>query len=105
MSDNLIRDKILELKGLAEKSTIDISREIRQLELKLQSPPPVPENEAWRRVELARHPERPTTLQYAQMMFDDFLELHGDRTFGDDPAMVGGIAILKGMPVTFFGHQ
>jgi acetyl-CoA carboxylase carboxyl transferase subunit alpha len=105
MSDNLIRDKILELKGLAEKSTIDISREIRQLELKLQSPPPVPENEAWRRVELARHPERPTTLQYAQMIFDDFLELHGDRTFGDDPAMVGGIAILKGMPVTFFGHQ
>ncbi len=47
------------------------------------------ENEAWRRVELARHPERPTTLQYAEKIFDDFIELHGDRTFGDDPALVG----------------
>jgi acetyl-CoA carboxylase carboxyl transferase subunit alpha len=108
MSEDSLRDKLLELKGLAEKANVDVSRELAALELKLQLPPspaPAPENEAWRRVELARHPERPTTLQYAQMIFDDFLELHGDRNFGDDPAMVGGIALLNGMPVTFFGTQ
>jgi acetyl-CoA carboxylase carboxyl transferase subunit alpha len=116
MSDqNPIHDKILELKGLAEKSNIDISAEIAALETKLGAAPAaapvVPpvvklaEDEAWRRVELARHPERPTTLQYAEMIFDDFIELHGDRTYGDDPAMVGGIAILNGVPVTFFGQQ
>ena len=107
MSEGTLRDKLLELKGLAEQSNVDVSRELAALELKLQLPPvpPVPENEAWRRVELARHPERPTTLQYAQLIFDDFLELHGDRNYGDDPAMVGGIALLNGLPVTFFGTQ
>ena len=107
MSQDAIRDKLLELKGLAEQSNVDVSRELAALELKLQLPPapPTPENEAWRRVELARHPERPTTLQYAELMFDDFLELHGDRNYGDDPAMVGGIALLNGQPVTFFGTQ
>ena len=107
MSEDALRDKLLELKGLAEQSHVDVSREIAALELKLQLPPvpPTPENEAWRRVELARHPERPTTLQYAELIFDDFMELHGDRNYGDDPAMVGGIALLNGMPVTFFGTQ
>jgi len=99
-----LRDKLQELKGMAAQSNVDISREIAELERKLGAPP-APVNEAWRRVELARHPDRPTTLQYAQMIFDDFLELHGDRTYGDDPAMVGGIGILKGQPVTFFGQQ
>jgi len=107
MSGDSLRDKLLELKGLAEQSNVDVSRELAALELKLQLPlvPPAPENEAWRRVELARHPERPTTLQYAELIFDDFLELHGDRNYGDDPAMVGGIALLNGLPVTFFGTQ
>ena len=107
MSEDTLRDKLLELKGLAEQSNVDVSRELAALELKLQLPPvpPAPENEAWRRVELARHPERPTTLQYAELIFDDFLELHGDRNYGDDPAMVGGIALLNGLPVTFFGTQ
>ncbi len=108
MSDGFVREKIQELKSIAEKSGVDISREIAALESKLEGrprPAPAPTNEAWRRVELARHPERPTTLHYAQAIFDDFVELHGDRTFGDDPAMVGGIGLLNGMPVTFFGHQ
>ncbi|MCX7040345.1 MAG: acetyl-CoA carboxylase carboxyltransferase subunit alpha [Spirochaetes bacterium] len=104
MSDNPIRQKLAELKGLARTARIDLSREIEELEKKLEASL-MPENEAWRRVELARHPERPTTLDYAHAMFDDFLELHGDRTFADDPAMVGGIALLGGRPVTFFGHQ
>ena len=109
MSENTLRDKIAELKGLAEKQNVDISKELAELEQKLRAPrpaatPPV-ENEAWQRVELARHPERPTTLQYAERIFDDFVELHGDRAYGDDSALVGGIALLNGMPVTFFGHQ
>ena len=104
MSENPLRDKIAELKSLAEKVDIDISRELAELEMKVRAPRPV-ENGAWRRVELARHPERPTTLQYAEKIFDDFIELHGDRNFGDDLAMVGGIGILNGMPVTFFGQQ
>ena len=103
-----VRTKIQELRNLAEKSNIDISRELAELETKFRPTTPAPApvvNEAWRRVELARHPDRPTTLQYAETIFDDFIELHGDRTFGDDPALVGGIALLNGMPVTFFGHQ
>jgi acetyl-CoA carboxylase carboxyl transferase subunit alpha len=116
MSENPLREKIAELKGLAEKQNIDISRELAELEQKLkgaggspatgagQGPRPA-ENGAWKRVELARHPERPTTLQYAERIFDEFIELHGDRNYGDDPALVGGIAILNGQPVTFFGHQ
>jgi acetyl-CoA carboxylase carboxyl transferase subunit alpha len=104
MSDTPAREKLLELKGLAEKAHIDISRELAELEQKFKGAP-VADNPAWRRVELARHPERPTTLQYASMIFDDFIELHGDRAHGDDPALVGGIALLNGMPVTFFGHQ
>ncbi len=105
MSENPLRDMLAELKGLAEKANVDISRELADLEMKMPATPSAPENGAWRRVELARHPERPTTLQYAEKIFDDFTELHGDRTFGDDMALVGGIALLNGMPVTFFGHQ
>jgi acetyl-CoA carboxylase carboxyl transferase subunit alpha len=104
MSDNPIRQKLAELKELARSARIDLAREIGELEQKLEQSL-TPENEAWRRVELARHAERPTTLDYARALFDDFMELHGDRTFADDPAMVGGIGLLAGRPVTFLGHQ
>ena len=60
---------------------------------------------AWERVEISRSKERPTTLSYVQQVFDDFLELHGDRAFGDDGAIVGGIATFHGMPVTVIGQQ
>src|ERR1700682_5248745 len=60
---------------------------------------------AWERVELARHPQRPYTLDYLQMAFSDFLELHGDRLFGDDAAVVGGLAVLEGRTVMVVGHQ
>src|SRR6266704_6789101 len=60
---------------------------------------------AWERVELARHPQRPYTLDYLQMAFSDFLELHGDRLFGDDTAIVGGLAVLEGRTVMVIGHQ
>jgi acetyl-CoA carboxylase carboxyl transferase subunit alpha len=63
------------------------------------------ETDAWRRVLLARHPERPYTLDFIDMLLSDFTELHGDRRFGDDPAMVGGLARFEGQSVMVVGHQ
>ena len=60
---------------------------------------------AWERVEISRSKERPTTLSYVQQVFDDFLELHGDRAFWDDGAVIGGIAMFGGQPVTVIGQQ
>lgn len=60
---------------------------------------------AWDRVMLARKPERPKALDYIKYIFDDFMELHGDRGFGDDKAIIGGIARLEGNPVTVIGEQ
>ena len=60
---------------------------------------------AWDRVCLARLSSRPTTLDYIELIFEDFIELHGDRVFGDDKAIVGGIAKFNGIPVTIIGHQ
>ncbi|MCV0404313.1 MAG: acetyl-CoA carboxylase carboxyltransferase subunit alpha [Chloroflexi bacterium] len=69
--------------------------------------PPAPEavEEAWSRVQLARHPQRPRTLDLIGVIFEGFFELHGDRTFGDDAAIVGGPATLDGVPVMVIGHQ
>ena len=61
--------------------------------------------DAWSRVLLARHPQRPYTLDYIQMLFTDFMGLHGDRRFADDPALVGGLARFEGRPVMVVGHQ
>ncbi len=61
--------------------------------------------EAWRRVQLARHPQRPRTLDLVPVVFDGFFELHGDRAYGDDQAIVGGPAMLDGAQVMVIGHQ
>ena len=69
-------------------------------------PPTAAEAEAaWTRVQLARHPQRPRTLDLVRRIFSDFTELHGDRAFRDDPAIVGGPALLDGRPVMVIGHQ
>ena len=60
---------------------------------------------AWQRTQLSRHPQRPYTLDYVRMLFQDFAELHGDRAFGDDPAIVAGLARFHGRPVAVIGHQ
>jgi acetyl-CoA carboxylase carboxyl transferase subunit alpha len=60
---------------------------------------------AWQRTQLARHPKRPHTLDFCRLLFDDFLELHGDRLYGDDPAIVGGLARFDGKGVVVVGHQ
>jgi acetyl-CoA carboxylase carboxyl transferase subunit alpha len=59
----------------------------------------------WQKVQIARYAGRPTTLFYIRSIFTDFLELHGDRLYGDDPAIIGGIAKLEGRPVTVIGHE
>lgn len=59
----------------------------------------------WQKALVARHPQRPYTLDYVQHLFTDFTELHGDRRFGDDPAIVGGFAFFRGLPVVVIGHQ
>ena len=60
---------------------------------------------AYSRVREARNPHRPGIMDYAEALFDDFMELHGDRLYRDDPAVVGGIARFHGIPVTVIGHR
>jgi len=102
-----LRNKIAELREFTKNSEVDLSEEIDKLEARLEKlERDVYENMApWDRVQVARHANRPTTLDYIQLLFTDFLELHGDRVFGDDTALVGGIAKYKGIPVTVVGHQ
>jgi acetyl-CoA carboxylase carboxyl transferase subunit alpha len=73
---------------------------------KPESPAPAtPSASAWDRVKIARHPDRPHTLDYIQRLCTDFVELHGDRLFGDDAAIIGGLAFFDGQPVMVIGHQ
>lgn len=102
-----LRSKITELKDFTSNAEVDLSKEINQLEqrfTKLEKE--IYHNlKPWDRVQIARHPERPTTLDYVHEIFNDFIELHGDRNFGDDAAIVGGIASFEGTPITIIGHQ
>ncbi|MGE8206334.1 acetyl-CoA carboxylase carboxyl transferase subunit alpha [Heyndrickxia sp. NPDC080065] len=102
-----LQKKIAELKEFTKNSDVDLSAEIEKLESrfkKLESD--IYENmKPWDRVQIARHPSRPTTLDYIPLLFTDFFELHGDRCFGDDGAIVSGIAKYKGLPVTIIGQQ
>ncbi|MFF2531662.1 acetyl-CoA carboxylase carboxyl transferase subunit alpha [Brevibacillus sp. NPDC058079] len=102
-----LQDKIKELRRFTEEKGIDFSDEIQRLEQKSKElAVQIYGNlTPWQRVQLARHPERPTTLDYIQLLFTDFIEVHGDRLFGDDHSIVGGIAKLDGRPVTIIGHQ
>lgn len=102
-----LKEKIAELKKFTKDSEIDLTKEIKTLEDRLAdleddiygnlSP--------WNRVQMARHPERPTTLDYVEEIFTDFIEFYGDRVYGDDEAIVTGIAYFKDEPVTVIGHQ
>jgi acetyl-CoA carboxylase carboxyl transferase subunit alpha len=102
-----LRGKIDELRKFGQEKKIDFTDEISRLEERYKQL----EEELYtqltteHRMQIARHPQRPTTLDYIQHMFTDFIELHGDRLFGDDLAIVGGLAKLNGVPVTVIGHQ
>ncbi|MEW6698371.1 MAG: acetyl-CoA carboxylase carboxyltransferase subunit alpha [Bacillota bacterium] len=98
--------KIEELKRFTKEKGIDFSDEIVLLEKKSRDmKESIYSNlNPWQKVQIARHAARPNTLDYCKALFTDFLELHGDRVYGDDPAVLGGIARYKGMPVTVIGH-
>ena len=96
------------LKETHEKNkNLDISKELSQLELKTEKLlHEIYDNlNAWQISQVSRHPQRPYTLDYIEKLFEDFEELHGDRAFADDPAIVGGFASFEGMPVMVIGHQ
>lgn len=102
-----LEKKIAELKAYSSAANVEMQAEIRRLEqkaVKLRKQI-YSRLTRWQRVQLARHPQRPYTLDYIEHMTTDFIELHGDRAFADDPALVGGIAKLDGKPVVIFGQQ
>lgn len=102
-----LQAKITELKSYTEDADVDLSEEIEKLELRLHElREDVYSNlQPWDRVQIARHPERPTTYDYIDALIEDFIELHGDRNYGDDAAIVGGLGKLNGNPITIIGHQ
>jgi acetyl-CoA carboxylase carboxyl transferase subunit alpha len=99
--------KIEELKGFTAHKDINISGEIKRLEDKLDHiKRDIYDNMTpWQRVQIARHPKRPYTLDYINMIMTDFIEIHGDRHFADDRAMVGGFAKVDGESVLVVGQQ
>ena len=99
--------KIEELRGFSAHKDIDISGEITRLEEKLAHiKKDVYDNlTPWQRVQIARHPKRPYTLDYIEIMMTDFFEIHGDRHFADDRAMICGFANLNGEKIIVIGHQ
>lgn len=102
-----LESKIEELRFVQDDSAVDISQEIGRLEKKSQTlAKDIYSNlNAWQIAQVARHPQRPYTLDYLELLFTDFIELHGDRAYSDDRAIVGGMARFDGKPVMVIGHQ
>jgi acetyl-CoA carboxylase carboxyl transferase subunit alpha len=108
-----LEKRISDLRDLAGRNRddpmegLELSREIQALEMKLEklSREVYSRLSRWQRVQLARHPRRPCSLDYVSLMATDFVELHGDRSYADDKAMVGGFARLDGKPVLLVGQQ
>ncbi|MBE9535786.1 MAG: acetyl-CoA carboxylase carboxyl transferase subunit alpha [Proteobacteria bacterium] len=98
--------RIEELTGLA-RDNISVKPELEKLKKKADKlrKDIFTNMSSLQRTQLSRHPDRPYTLDYLELVFDDFIELHGDRNFRDDPAIVGGLAMLDGEPVVVIGHQ
>jgi acetyl-CoA carboxylase carboxyl transferase subunit alpha len=103
MNPDLLTTKVRELKKLMAASGINVQEELEQIETKIRAGSRA--ETTWKRVELARHPDRPYALDYITRIFDSFIELHGDRCFGDDPALIGGLGFLAGRPVTILANQ
>src|SRR5438094_5401952 len=102
-----LQAKIDELRYVHEDSAVDISDEIGRLQKKSQqlTKDIYSKLTSWQIAQVARHPQRPYTLDYINGLFADFRELHGDRSYGDDPAIVGGLARFNGQPCMVIGHQ
>jgi acetyl-CoA carboxylase carboxyl transferase subunit alpha len=99
--------RIDELRFVQDDSAVDISEEIGRLQKKSQALTKdiYSKLSPWQVAQVARHPQRPYTLDYVGALFSDFEELHGDRSFADDPSIVGGLARFNGQPVMVIGHQ
>ena len=100
-------EQLEKIKQVGEEGDIDVSQNIKELENKIKS-----ETKAiysnltgWQKVQLSRHPERPYTLFYIEHICKKFVELHGDRYYKDDKAIVGGIGKINGQTVVILGHQ
>ncbi len=102
-----LEQKIEELKKFTAREDIDLSSEIKKLETRLEKiKKDIFENlTPWQRVQIARHPKRPYTLDYINMLMTDFIEIHGDRHYADDRAMVCGFAKFNNIKVAVIGHQ
>lgn len=102
-----IEKKIAELREFSATENLEIDHEIERLEAKARKMRAdiYSKLTRWQRVQLARHPDRPYTLDYVERIVDDFVELHGDRAFADDPAIVAGLGKIDGKPVAIIGHQ
>lgn len=100
-------DELSEMQEKDEGKKIDLTSEIEQLKLKTEAllKETYADLTPWQTSLVARHPHRPYMLDYVNMIFTDFHELHGDRAFADDPSIVGGLARLAGQPVVVIGHQ
>ncbi|MCK4689892.1 MAG: acetyl-CoA carboxylase carboxyltransferase subunit alpha [Candidatus Marinimicrobia bacterium] len=99
--------KIEEMREISAADGIDLSQEIEKLEEKLnKSIEKIHSNlNRWQRVQLARHPNRPYTMDYIERITSDFIELHGDRYFADDKAIIAGLATIEGRKIVLIGHQ
>ena len=102
-----LEKKISELKHLSSDGNLNLQSEVKKLEARLAhvKKETYAQLTPWQRVQIARHPKRPYTLDYIRLIFTDFFELHGDRTFADDKALVGGFAKFDGQPLVVIGHQ
>ncbi len=102
-----LQTQIEKVNQVAEKTKVDMGATVRELEKKLeQTKVEVYQNlTGWQKVQMSRHPDRPQTFDYIEMICDDFVELHGDRTVRDDKAIIGGFASIGGQSVMVIGHQ
>jgi acetyl-CoA carboxylase carboxyl transferase subunit alpha len=102
-----LEKQIDEIKRFSQEKKIDMTAQIGAMEEKAAALRVEVYNNLtpWQRIQIVRHPKRPTFLDYIGMIFNDFIELHGDRLYRDDPAIVGGIAYLNDIPVTVIGQQ
>lgn len=102
-----LEKKIQELRNFTSDKKIDLTSEIKRLEEKLArlKKETYGNLTAWQKVQIARHPQRPYTLDYVNTVMSDFIELHGDRSFADDKAIVGGLAKLDHQKIMVIGHQ
>lgn len=102
-----LEDKIRDMKAYSIQENVELNHEIKQLESKLEKLTRDTYNKLtrWQRVQLSRHPDRPHATDYIQLLFTDFLELHGDRQFADDPSIVAGLGKLDKHPVVIIAQE